>query len=216
MPYPVGAPTGTPLVPIERKAENTAPGVPSALAKDVVSIRFRDGRELVGRVVSLQEGPLAATVTVEVLKPEALAKTDELEKEMLALVNRERTQRGLPPLALSPALSEVARRYARQMIEGDFFAHQDPQGNGMVERVKGAGLGYRRLAENLSFAPDLAASHQGLMESPGHRQNILNPQVTEAGIGIQVVTPSDPFTGAGQAKRPLTGYLVVTQLFRLP
>lgn len=214
MPEPIGPTKGVVETP-SRPPAAVVPA-PSALPKDVVILRFADGREMLGRMLSFKEGAMAATVTVEAIKPEALGQVGGLEQEMLGLVNQERQARGLAPLTLSPALSEVARRYAGQMIKGDFFAHQDPQGKGMVERVQAAGLGYQRLAENLSYAPDLATSHHGLMESPGHRRNLLSPDVTEAGIGIQVVMPEDPFSGGGKANRPLVGYLVVTQLFRRP
>ncbi|HEX8707226.1 MAG TPA: CvpA family protein [Pyrinomonadaceae bacterium] len=124
----------------------------------------------------------------EVVKlPYTLADTQplpELEAEMLNLVNQERARAGLAPLAPDPELTEVARRHSSDMFARGYFAHMTPEGRSPFDRMREAGVGYRAAGENLALAPTLAMAHTGLMNSPGHRANILRPQFGRLGIGI--------------------------------
>jgi uncharacterized protein YkwD len=108
----------------------------------------------------------------------------DLEAAMLDLVNAERTQRGLQPLAADPVLAELARAHGRDMFARGYFSHVTPDGRDLSDRMRAAGLGYLSAGENLALAPTLAAAHTGLMHSPGHRANILRKQFGRAGIGI--------------------------------
>ena len=108
----------------------------------------------------------------------------DLEAQMLALVNRERAAAGLRPLAPDPEMTEVARKHSADMFARGYFAHQTPEGLSPFDRMTGAGVGYRTAGENLALAPTLHVAHTGLMNSPGHRANILQPNFGRLGIGI--------------------------------
>ena len=107
-----------------------------------------------------------------------------LEFQMLQLVNEERTSRGLKPLALDPELVPVARTHSADMFSRGYFSHYTPEGEDPFQRMKDAGVKFRTAGENLALAPTLQIAHTGLMNSPGHRANILNPAFGRVGIGI--------------------------------
>ena len=108
----------------------------------------------------------------------------ELEAEMLDLVNKERVKAGLARLAPDPELREVARRHSTDMFQRGYFAHATPEGRSPFDRIREAGYTFRTAGENLALAPTLTIAHTGLMNSPGHRANILQPQFGRVGIGI--------------------------------
>ena len=68
------------------------------------------------------------------------------------------------------------------MYRDGFFAHGSPRSGNVATRVEGAGIAYRVLGENLALAPTLPGAHEGLMNSPGHRANILG-SYSSVGIG---------------------------------
>lgn len=106
------------------------------------------------------------------------------EARMLVLVNQERTSRGLVALVRDEALTAVARAHSLDMQERDYFAHTNPEGLSPFDRMSAAGISYGWAAENLAWGPGVEWGHQGLMESPGHRANILNPELRRVGIGV--------------------------------
>ena len=109
----------------------------------------------------------------------------ELEAAMLALVNAERAQAGgLRPLVADTETVDVSRAHSIDMFQRSYFAHVTPEGRTPFDRLRAAGLGYRAAGENLALARTLDMAHTGLMNSPGHRANILNPAFGRLGIGI--------------------------------
>lgn len=106
------------------------------------------------------------------------------EKQMLDLVNKERTSRGLAALKVNATLTEVARAHSRDMINRSYFSHNNPDGKTPFDRMKAAGVTYRTAGENIAGAPSTQTAHTNLMNSSGHRANILNSNFTEVGIGI--------------------------------
>jgi uncharacterized protein YkwD len=108
----------------------------------------------------------------------------DLEAQMLALVNRERAAAGLKALAPDPALTEVARAHSADMFERGYFAHVTPEGLSPFDRMTEAHVAFRVAGENLALAPTVRVAHTGLMNSPGHRANILRPEFGRLGIGI--------------------------------
>jgi uncharacterized protein YkwD len=108
----------------------------------------------------------------------------DLEQRMLDLVNEERIANGLQPLAPDPELTEVARRHSADMFERGYFAHDTPEGRTPFDRMREANVRFLVAGENLALAPTVSIAHTGLMNSPGHRANILRPQFGRLGIGI--------------------------------
>lgn len=108
----------------------------------------------------------------------------DLEAKMLELVNAERTRRGLAPLKPDPELTEVARRHSADMFARGYFSHYTPDGRDPFDRMRQLNVKFLAAGENLALGQTLQICHQGLMNSPGHRANILRPQYGRLGIGI--------------------------------
>ena len=109
----------------------------------------------------------------------------DLEAMMLELVNKERAKAGLRPLKADSQETIVARAHSRDMFVRGYFAHVNPEGKNPFERMKAAHLKFRTAGENLALAQTLEIAHTNLMNSPGHRANIMNPKFNRVGIGIQ-------------------------------
>jgi len=108
----------------------------------------------------------------------------DLESRMLDLVNAERVAHGLRPLAPDPELTEVARRHSADMFARGYFAHETPENLDPFDRIRAADVRFLTAGENLALAPSVQVAHTGLMNSPGHRANILRPQFGRLGIGV--------------------------------
>ena len=109
---------------------------------------------------------------------------EELERAMLRLVNEERAAAGLEPVELDIELREVGRAHADEMFRMGYFAHESPVTGTPADRLNEADVLYLSSGENLAYAPSLEVAHEGLMNSPGHRANILSPVFTRLGVGV--------------------------------
>lgn len=106
------------------------------------------------------------------------------EQQMVNLVNQERTSRGLPALKVDMTLVKTARMKSNDMIANNYFAHQSPTYGSPFDLMKSQGVSYRYAGENLAGASSVTQAHTNLMNSSGHRANILNTNYTYIGIGI--------------------------------
>ncbi|ADL06835.1 CAP domain-containing protein [Thermosediminibacter oceani] len=106
------------------------------------------------------------------------------EQQMLNLVNAERVKAGLKPLEIDMRLVDISRKKSKDMIENNYFGHTSPTYGTPFDALKAAGISYRYAGENIAGAPTVQRAHEGLMNSPGHRANILNPNYNRIGIGI--------------------------------
>lgn len=106
------------------------------------------------------------------------------ERQLVALVNDERVAAGLAPLELDPRLVPVARAHATEMFRLRTFSHVSTVTGTPFDRLSAAGIRYTRAGENLAYARSVAIAHRGLMDSPGHRENILRPEFTRIGVGV--------------------------------
>ena len=109
----------------------------------------------------------------------------DLEAKMLALINKERMREGLHPLKADSQETIVARAHSKDMFMRGYFAHVNPDGKNPFDRMKAAHLKFLTAGENLALAQTLEVAHTNLMNSPGHRANIMNPSFNRVGIGIQ-------------------------------
>lgn len=107
-----------------------------------------------------------------------------METTMLALLNQSREAAGLSPLRGNTTLRTVARLHGSDMFANGYLSHQSRDGRLPLERVEAAGLSPWHVGENLAYAQDVREAHQLLMNSPGHRANILSPVYRWIGIGV--------------------------------
>jgi uncharacterized protein YkwD len=106
------------------------------------------------------------------------------EEKMVALVNQERGKARVEPVRVDPAMTVVAEAYAKDMFLRRYFSHVNPEGQTAGDRLEKGGVSFSVAGENIAYAPDLTTAHEGLMNSLGHRQNILDPSFRRIGIGI--------------------------------
>jgi len=109
---------------------------------------------------------------------------EDLEAEMLVMVNKERAKEGLRPLQADPEEQQVARAHSRDMFARGYFSHINPDGKDPFDRMRAAHVSFISAGENLAMARTLRIAHRGLMNSPGHRANILQKSFGRVGIGI--------------------------------
>lgn len=106
------------------------------------------------------------------------------EDAMLEFVNQERQAQGLVPLQMDENLRQLARAHADDMFKRGYFSHETPEGVNPFQRMEKSNITFGLAGENLALAPTLDIAHRGLMNSPGHRANILRNGFLKVGIGV--------------------------------
>jgi uncharacterized protein YkwD len=109
---------------------------------------------------------------------------NESEVQMFSDVNQERTSRGISALSWSPKIVGVAEAYAMDMWTRHYFSHYNPEGKTVADRFNAAGISYSVAGENLALTPTEQTAMTGLMNSPGHKANILDTEFHQIGIGV--------------------------------
>lgn len=109
----------------------------------------------------------------------------QLERELLDLANRARTQTGAPALKLDEGLSRAARTHSRRMAAEHQLTHQFPGELDLQKRLAAdSTLQMDHVGENVGYAETIDDAHAGFMESPPHRKNLLDPLYNVVGIGV--------------------------------
>ena len=108
----------------------------------------------------------------------------DLEAAMLVLLNEERRKHGLRPLTADTEALETARAHSRDMFARSYFSHITPDGRTPFDRMRKSSLRFMTAGENLALARTVPIAHQGLMNSPGHRANILRAAFGRVSIGV--------------------------------
>jgi len=108
-----------------------------------------------------------------------------IEHEVIQLTNQERAKHGLPALRANWELSRVARIKSNDMRDKRYFSHTSPTYGSPFTMIKNFGISYSTAAENIAAGQQTAqAVVSSWMNSPGHRANILNKNVTVIGVGL--------------------------------
>lgn len=113
------------------------------------------------------------------LQPDPVA-----ERQMFDLLNEERVNVGQRPLVWDDRLVPIARAHAAEMFTLKYFSHQSPLKGSPFDRLQAAGVASSLAGENLAYAQSVTVAHRGLMDSQGHRENILRAEFTHIGIGV--------------------------------
>lgn len=122
----------------------------------------------------------------------SLAQSSELED--FYLINATRVQKGLTPLEYNDQTTTTARKHSNDMAENHYFDHTNLEGKSPFDRLKDDGISYRVAAENLSYGQVSGIyAHHGLMNSLGHRKNILNKDVHTLGVGVDFNSRNQPY-----------------------
>lgn len=145
---------------------------------------------------ALPKARLAWELPASTASPDALSSE---EQEFVDKVNAERTQRGLNALAVDPLLVRTARAHSREMCDLTYFNHHSPT-SGLTTPMdrylkalhdRGSATPDSLLiGENIYYCSvfndvyNVDYGHRALMDSPGHRANILEPRFTQIGLGV--------------------------------
>lgn len=137
-------------------------------------------------------GGLASTTATSTIKKNEVKSSEIIKEEVLSVAgiikytNIERTKRGLKPLTVQNKLSISANSKTADLFDQQYFEHVSPSGLSVADLAKDAGYEFEIIAENLALGN--FGSNQKLvaawMNSPKHRDNILNPKFTEIGVAI--------------------------------
>ncbi|MBU1000479.1 CvpA family protein [Patescibacteria group bacterium] len=106
------------------------------------------------------------------------------EIEMLELVNKERTAGAGKALVYDENLREIARAHSGDMFKRGYFSHYSPEGQTVADRALKYEEDFLVIGENLAYAPSVELAEKGLMNSEGHRANILSGDYGRIGIGV--------------------------------
>ncbi len=107
------------------------------------------------------------------------------EQQMVNLVNKARAQNNVRSLKVDMELTNVARIKSQDMIDNNYFSHYSPTYGSPFDMMNDFGIEYVRAGENIAGNQSVENAHNALMNSPGHRKNILDPNFTHIGIGIK-------------------------------
>ncbi len=117
----------------------------------------------------------------------ALASDTELrlaEQQIFRLTNEARKDAGVEPLQWNEQAAVAARAHAKLMAQNQALSHQFSGEPPLHERLGATGLRFDAAAENVADAASADEAHEALMNSPPHRQNLLNPKYNSLGIGV--------------------------------
>jgi uncharacterized protein YkwD len=120
--------------------------------------------------------------------------TAPVQRQVLTLVNENRRRGGCGNLTLDRRLIAAANRHAAEMARRGYFAHDSLNGEGAGDRVEDAGYRWKRYGENIARGQESAYEVvDGWMHSPAHRENIMDCQLQQMGIGLAFASDRTPY-----------------------
>ena len=114
----------------------------------------------------------------------AQSEVPSAERALFDALNRERSALALPALQWDNSLASAAREHAARMARQNVLSHQLPGEPPVQDRATRAGARFTLIAENIAVAPNPAIIHSAWMQSPHHRENILDPELNVVGIAV--------------------------------
>ncbi|MGN7386376.1 CAP domain-containing protein [Sporosarcina sp. SAFN-015] len=116
------------------------------------------------------------------------------ELQLFDLTNAARVRHGRSILRWDERIAETARKHSLDMAVNDYFSHDNLQGLSPFDRMKEDHIKFRRAGENLAYGQSSSIfAHEGLMNSKGHRENILIKDYSHLGIGVAFNEKSQPY-----------------------
>ncbi|PTE67100.1 secretion protein [Staphylococcus devriesei] len=119
---------------------------------------------------------------------------ESYEHQNFDLVNSERKQHGLNTLNYSKSISNTARKHSADMADNNYFDHTNLDGDSPFDRLKKDKINFNSAGENLAYGQQSSIfAHEGLMNSLGHRKNILNTSFSTLGVGVEFNDKRQPY-----------------------
>ncbi|MCI0435424.1 MAG: CAP domain-containing protein [Gemmatimonadetes bacterium] len=101
----------------------------------------------------------------------------------LILFEATRARAGCSPLRWDAQIASVAHAHSADMVDRRFFSHTNPDTKSPFDRLLASGIGFRAAAENIARSAGPRETHDGWLDSPGHRSNMLDCTFTHHGVG---------------------------------
>jgi uncharacterized protein YkwD len=163
-----------------------------------ISVSWYAPGEVAGEAaVQTQEPPPTTAASTATSVPAGCAAEQDatIITTLLSLINQARTNQGLATLSIDDRLNNAAQSHSLDMGCKDFIDHIGSNGSRWNDRIAAQGYNFAHTSENIYVGnPAFGGSPQGAFEwwmnSPVHRANILNPKVTQIGIGYVFVAQS--------------------------
>jgi len=105
-------------------------------------------------------------------------------QQLFLLGNQARVAQGAKPLTWDPALAVAAQVHCQRVVAEGLLSHQYDGEPALTQRAGQAGAHFNLVEENIAQGYQPASIHQSWMNSPGHRENLLNPSVDRVGIAV--------------------------------
>ncbi|MDM5326394.1 CAP-associated domain-containing protein [Neobacillus sp. CF12] len=116
------------------------------------------------------------------------------EYQMFDITNAARVNHQLPILTWDDHVKETAREHSLDMAENDYFDHKNLEGQTPFDRMKEDEVAFNLAGENLAYGQlSSIFAHEGLMNSLGHRENILRHDYEYLGVGVAFNDKSQPY-----------------------
>ncbi|MFD1032221.1 CAP-associated domain-containing protein [Metaplanococcus flavidus] len=113
---------------------------------------------------------------------------------LFELTNSARIQRELPLLKWDQEAMLTARKHSEDMAENEYFNHTNIDGESPFDRMSNDGIDFFVAGENLAYGQYSSIfAHEGLMNSMGHRENIVKPDFGYLGVGAAYNNENQPF-----------------------
>jgi uncharacterized protein YkwD len=120
--------------------------------------------------------------------------SDSFDQQILDLVNQERAKVGADPLSINEQLDQAADLHSQDQASMNNMSHTGSNGSNLGIRIQEVGYQFSMAAENVAYGYlDAETVMAGWMASEGHRENILNPNLQEIGIGYAVGEGGAPY-----------------------
>lgn len=118
------------------------------------------------------------------VQDEGLADLHSASQRIFALANQTRVQAGVGRLIWDPALAMAALEHCRRMVEEGQISHRYGGEADLTTRTADAGAHFSVIEENIAVGPSADEIHNEWMNSPGHRSNLLSPDVDHVGVAV--------------------------------
>lgn len=155
--------------------------------------RFEYHPEFKGTQYEVELGLLGKATFGGYSRP-APASLSSLESQLLQIANQARSSRGLAPAQIDDRLTAIARSRSNDMVARNYFSHQNPDGKYFEDYLAEAGIGFQKAGEilaqnNYDEGRTAATAIDGFLNSPSHRDILLDAGYTRVGVG-HAVSPS--------------------------
>ncbi|MEV6303608.1 CAP domain-containing protein [Actinoplanes sp. NPDC051861] len=182
---PSEEPTTPPPVVVEK---------PRPRAEPQLRVRQAPGFARPAAVAAPAADPLAAARTAVTTASISASPAAPVQQQVLALVNRNRRDHGCGTIAVDRRLIDAANRHAADMARRGYFDHEDPRGDRAGSRVARAGYDWKRYGENIARGQNTPYEVvTDWMNSPEHRENILDCRLDEMGVGLAFDDDDTPY-----------------------